>query len=185
MAEITRQDLEDLSTPPSHALFRALHITNPSFDLRSIDVVTDRNNVRKLLSFVNPSSNSNDLEPFTISIEIANDTAIFCRQEPKPHEFIGPLEFRGFGHEFEKVYTKSQLNGSTGHHRIITYRFGGLNFIVRHETDGYVATTMTQSSSSKKSKDDSLSDALASLSLSPIASSPNTLLAGSKLTIHK
>jgi len=126
---------------PLEPLFRALYFTNPSFDIRSIVIVTDRNIIRKLLSFINPSSTRNGLEPFTFNIEIAKDTAIFSRVETATHEIIGPKEFRGYGHEFEKAYTTSQINGSTGHHRIISYRFGDLIFIVRHETDGYVDAT--------------------------------------------
>jgi len=246
--EITRQDLEDLPTPPSHTafitdvkhlssynwieaptptiavpgspalwsaprvprqlkkdsgliyiaqnaarhpdsplepLFRALHITDPSFDLRSIDVVTDRNNIRKLLSFVNPGSNTNSLEPFTIGIEVTRNTAILCREEAETQVFIGPHEFQGFGHEFEKAYTKGRVTGSTGHHRIIAYRFGDLKFIVRHETDGYVATTTAQSSSTKEKEHDGLSSMLASLSLSPATGLPTTVPPGSKLTIRE
>ena len=123
---------------PLEPLFRALYTTNPSFDIRSIDIVTDRNNIRKLLSFVNPSLSKGGLEPFAIGVEIVGNTAIFCREEAVTHEIVGPNDFRGFGHEFEKAYTTEQISGSTGHHRIISYRFGGLNFLVRHETDGYV-----------------------------------------------
>ena len=47
---------------PLEPLFRALYIVNPSFDIRSTDVVTDRNNIRKLLSFINPGSTRNALE---------------------------------------------------------------------------------------------------------------------------
>ncbi|KAH7021583.1 geranylgeranyl pyrophosphate synthetase [Microdochium trichocladiopsis] len=169
---------------PLEPLFRALHITNPSFDLRSIDVVTDRNNIRKLLSFVNPGLSSNGLEPFTIGIEVIKNTAIFCREETKTHEFIGLHEFKGFGHEFEKAYTKSRVTGDTGHHRIIAYRFGDLNFIVRHETDGYVATTL-QASSSKGPEYDGLSGMLASLSLSPNTGLSVATSAESKLRIRK
>ena len=171
---------------PLEPLFRALYIVNPSFDIRSIDVVTDRNNIRKLLSFINPSSNRNGLEKFTINIEVTKNTAIFCREETATHEFIGPHEFKGYGHEFENAYTTSQISGSTGHHRIISYRFGDLNFIVRHETDGYVDTdTRITSSSSKELEDDSLSSMLGSLSLSPTNRPPSTTPAGSKLTIKE
>lgn len=90
---------------PLEPLFRALYITNPSFDIRSIDVVTDRNNIRKLLSFIDPSSTTNGLEAFTMIIEVTQDTAIFCRDEIKTLEYIGPQDFRGFGHEFrESIY---------------------------------------------------------------------------------
>jgi hypothetical protein len=69
--------------------------THPSFDIRWTDVVTDRNNIRKLLSFVDPSSTRNGLEAFTINIEITKNTVIFCRDEAKTIEYIGPQEFRG------------------------------------------------------------------------------------------
>ena len=171
---------------PLEPLFRALYIANPSFDIHSIDVVTDRNNIRKLLSFINPSSTRNRLETFTINIEVTKNTAIFCRAETATHEIIGPREFRGFGHEFEKAYTTSQITGSTGHHRIISYRFNDLKFIVRHETDGYVdAGTRRPSSNSKRPESDSLSSMLKSLSLSPTNSPPNTTSAGPKLTIKE
>ena len=79
---------------PLEPLFRALYITNPSFDIRSIDVVTDRNNIRKLLSFVNPNSSKDRLEAFTINIEVAKNTTIFCRADTATQEFIHPHEFR-------------------------------------------------------------------------------------------
>ena len=171
---------------PLEPLFRALYIAKPSFDIRSVDVVTDRNNVRKLLSFVNPGSTRSGLETFTIDVEVTKNTAIFSRVETATQEYIGPHEFRGFGHEFEKVYTTNQISGSTGHHRIVSYRFSGLNFIVRHETDGYVdAGTKLPSSNSKELESNSLSSMLGSLSLSPTDSPPGTTPTGSKLTVKE
>ena len=166
---------------PLEPLFRALYTTNPSFDISSVDIVTDRNNVRKLLSFVNPSLSKGGLEPFAIGVEIVGNTAIFCREEAVTHEIVGPNDFRGFGHEFEKAYTTEQISGSTGHHRIISYRFGGLNFLVRHETDGYVGND-------KESGHDHLSNMLGSLSLSSSNShsTPHcTCSLGSKLTVKR
>jgi hypothetical protein len=163
---------------PLEPLFRALYITHPSFDISSIDVVTDRNNIRKLLQFVNPGSSRHKLETFTINIEVTKTTAILCRAETATHDFIGRHEFKGFGHEFEKAYTTSQVSGSTGHHRIISYRFGDLNFIVRHETDGYVDTSTRISPSSRKEpENDILSSMLGSLSLSPTNPPPGAVLA--------
>lgn len=171
---------------PLEPLFRALFIADPSFDIRSIDVVTDRNNIRKLLSFINPGSTKNGLETFTINIEVAKNTAIFCRAETETYEIIGPDAFRGFGHEYEKAYTTSQISGSTGHHRIISYRFSGLNFIIRHETDGYVdAGKRIPPSHSKEPESDNLSNLLGSLSLNPTSSPPTTSPTGSKLTIKE
>ncbi|OCL08309.1 hypothetical protein AOQ84DRAFT_407104 [Glonium stellatum] len=171
---------------PLEPLFRALYITHPSFDISSTDVVTDRNNIRKLLSFIDPSSTRNGVEAFAMNIEITKNTAIFCRDEAKTMEYIGPQEFRGFGHEFEKAYTITQIDGSTGHHRIISYRFSDLNFIVRHETDGYVDTdTRTSSSTAKNHIPDGLSSMLGALSLSPASNHPGVTPTGSKLIIRE
>jgi hypothetical protein len=171
---------------PLEPLFRALYTTHPSFDIRSTDVVTDRNNIRKLLSFIDPSSSRNGLEAFTIRIEVTKKTAIFCRDEAKTVEYIGPQEFRGFGHEFEKAYTIPQISGSSGHHRIISYRFSDLNFIVRHETDGYIDTSAEVCSSKAKSHtQDDLSSLLGALSISPANLSPGIIPTGSQLLIKK
>ncbi|KAI1458513.1 hypothetical protein F4805DRAFT_424782 [Annulohypoxylon moriforme] len=172
---------------PLEPLFRALFITQPAFDILTANVVSDRNNIRKLLSFIDPSSNRNGLEPFTIDVEITKDTAIFCRMETKTTEVIGPGEFKGFGHEFEKAYTTDDVNGSTGHHRIVSYKFGGLNFIIRHEVDGYVeGRTGTSSSSSRGGGSDDLSNLMGSLSLSTAAgTSKVSTVAGSKLVVRE
>lgn len=123
---------------PLEPLFRALLLTEPSVDLRSIDVVTDRNNIRKLISFVDPGTARGGAEDFVIKVEVVGETALFSREEAEVRQYIAPSEFRGYGHEFEKVYTKEQIQGSTGHYRIVEYRFGGLKFLVRNEVDGYV-----------------------------------------------
>lgn len=150
---------------PLEPLFRALYSTYPSFDIRSTDLVTDRNNIRKLLSFIDPTSSRNRLEAFTISVEVMKDTAIFCRNETNCVEYIGPQEFKGFGHEFEKAYTTAKINGSTGHHRVISYRLGNLKFIVRHETDAFV-DTMVPSFHLRNPTEDDLSSMLGTLCLS-------------------
>ena len=171
---------------PLEPLFRALYSTHPSFDIRSTDVVTDRNNIRKLLLFIDATSSRYGLEAFTINIEVTKNTAIFCRDEVKTSEYIGPREFKGFGHEFEKAYTVAQISGSTGHHRIISYRFSDLNFIVRHETDGYVDTNTGMSSSKAMNQTQgSLSSMLGALSLSSANSHPSNIPTVSKLIIRE
>ncbi|KAI0468753.1 geranylgeranyl pyrophosphate synthetase [Xylaria cf. heliscus] len=156
---------------PLEPLFLALYATQPSFDICSTDIVTDRNNLRKLLSFVQPGAEGDALTPFTIEIEIHKGTALFSRVEERNEEHIPPGEFRGFGHEFEKVYTRQQINGSTGHHRIVSYHFAGMNFIVRHETDGYVAGNVNSRSSA-----DEISSVLESLSLDPNPTRPGLIV---------
>lgn len=165
---------------PLEPLFRAIYVSKPTFDIRTSDVVTDRNNIRKLLTFVDPKSNRNGLEPFTIKLEVIKDTVILCRDETATHEFIGSNEFRGFGHKFEKAYTTNKIEGSTGHHRIVSYRFGSLNFIVRHETDGYDSSE----TNATPSVEDSLSSTLASVSLSSTRAASSPAGPGSKLSVR-
>ncbi|KAJ5855569.1 geranylgeranyl pyrophosphate synthetase [Penicillium soppii] len=169
---------------PLEPLFRSLYLENPSFDIKSIDVVTDRNNIRKLLSFVKPTLNKNDLESFTIQVDMTAETAIFSRKDTATSEFIGSDEFRGFGHEFEKAYTINQVKESTGHHRIISYRLGGLSFLVRHETDGYVRDSKSSVMDAELTGDN-LADILNSLSLTPETTSIDEPSSKSKLTIKR
>ncbi|KAF5228174.1 hypothetical protein FAUST_11281 [Fusarium austroamericanum] len=168
---------------PLEPLFRALYITNPSFDIRSVDVVTDRNNIRKFLAFVNSDLAPGDLEPFTIGVEVIGTTALFRRDETAVTRFIEPHEFRGFGHEFEKAYTAEQVADSTGHHRIIEYQFGGLHFVVRYEADGYVEDAKTDLFQGKTSQDDPLAASMRVISLSPATAISTINPAPSKLVI--
>jgi hypothetical protein len=148
---------------PLEPLFRALYARNPDFELRDIDLVTDRNNILKLLHFVQGSSN----DAFQIQVEIVGSkTALFTRTEVKTTDTI--QNFRGFGHNFKKSYTKRQI-GSTGHHRIINYHFGDMRCIVRHEADGYIddkARPIAVTNAPELT--DGLSDILSRLSISKL-----------------
>lgn len=125
---------------PLEPLLQALHITKPSFDLNKVQLITDRNNLRKLFEAICGEKHSD----FEIAVEIVNNTALFTRLERCTSEIIGSQEFRGYGHEFEKEFTKypSSVKRSTSHHRIVTYNFGGLNMVVRFEADGALPPAM-------------------------------------------
>lgn len=118
-------------------LFRAVLVQDPDFSLRNVDLVTDRGNIRKLLRFVQGSTN----EHFRILVEVVGDgdtsTALFTRVESKTTETI--RGFCGFGRSFEKAYTAREV-GMNGYYRIVRYNLGGLVCVVRHETDGYVSS---------------------------------------------
>lgn len=161
---------------PVEPLFRSLFIENPDFDVRAVDVISDRNNIRKLLQFINPGRDSHKLEPFTINIEVTKNTAILARTQAATTEFIDPRDFRGFGHNFEKSYTISEISKATGHHRVLSYRFAGMSFIVRHETDGYISAT-------NKTAGDSLADVLGGMSLASKSKDKYINFADSKLRV--
>ncbi|KAI6263867.1 hypothetical protein MCOR34_011940, partial [Pyricularia oryzae] len=90
----TAQNLARRPESPLEPLFCAMLLTDPSVDLRSINVVTDRNNIRKLLSFVEPRNGKNGAEDFVINIEIVGKTALFSREEKEARRYIAPNEFR-------------------------------------------------------------------------------------------
>ena len=133
---------------PLEPLLQALYITKPSFDLNKVQIITDRNNLRKLFEVVCGEKHRD----FEIAVEIVNNTALFTRLERCTSEVIGGQEFRGYGHEFEKEFTKypSSVKGSTSHHRIVSYSFGGLNIVVRFEADGALPPAMDPTRSSEQ-----------------------------------
>ncbi|KAF2760115.1 geranylgeranyl pyrophosphate synthetase [Pseudovirgaria hyperparasitica] len=184
---------------PLEPLFRALYLTQPSFDITTVDLVSDRNNLRKLLSFVDPNTPARRRESFTIRVECVKDTIVFCREDTAATTYIGKNEFMGYGHSFEEACTENQVEHGTGHHRIVSYTFHGLKLLVRFETDGYVLDKQDQNphvpSPSKSTStctftppahDDeaSLDALLQTLTISP--SQPPTPLTfpAFKLTIH-
>ncbi|EXF86245.1 geranylgeranyl pyrophosphate synthetase [Colletotrichum fioriniae PJ7] len=63
---------------PLEPLFRAVCAQNPEFEMSDVDVVTDRNNMRKLLPFVEASAS----DSFEIKAEIAGKkTLLLTRVE--------------------------------------------------------------------------------------------------------
>jgi hypothetical protein len=100
---------------PLSPLFAAIDDLG-GYDYKSLDLVTDRNNLRKLLRWATGTAS----EGFRIDIDVAGQTCLFTRREEKDTEVI--QGFRGFGHEYEKAATRSPsgYEKATGHHRIIS-----------------------------------------------------------------
>lgn len=75
---------------------------------------------------------------FRFDAEFIGDSVFFIRKENSPKEVIEGLY--GYGHAFPNAYTnwEKDVRGSVSHQRIIQYSFGGLNFLVRSESDGYL-----------------------------------------------
>ncbi|EFY93992.1 hypothetical protein X797_012311 [Metarhizium robertsii] len=146
---------------PIEPLFRSLFMEHPTFNLHAVD-------------------SSYTLESFTINAEVTQNTTIFCQTEAATSEVIEPNDFRDFGHQFERRYAAAEVSGSTGHHRILSFRFCGMSFVVRHETDGYVKEDAT---GHKVVESDSLTNLLRDLFLNRHDS--YTSIAESKLRIQR
>src|SRR5208282_366650 len=77
---------------PLEPLFRAVYHTLPNFDPTDVDLVTDRNNLRKLLSAV--SSNGDCKEEFRIDVQFLGSTMIFNRWNKSLQENIMSPRYR-------------------------------------------------------------------------------------------
>lgn len=97
------------------------------------DVVACGSTIGNLLRFL-----SGEDKTFRILVELVGETVFFIRRENTPREIIPDVH--GYGHSFPETYTTwdSEVKGSTSHQRVISYRFGGLGFLLRFEGDGYI-----------------------------------------------
>ena len=128
------QNAARYSSFPLEVMFRAIYEMQPEINLDDVDVVICRNTMAKLFDFVTMNSKN-----FEIDVDIIGDKAVFTRKERKTTEVID--EFRGFGHTFPEEFTKwdSEVKGSSSHHRVARYTFGDLNYLLRFESDCYLA----------------------------------------------
>ena len=171
------QNAARIPDAPLEPLFSALFTQNPDFEMASVNVITDRNNIRKLLRFVDGSSS----ESFQIRVQVVEGKrALFTRMDNETTTVI--QGFQGYGRNFEKACTKS-ATGTSGYYRITSFRFGGLQCVVRHETDGYIDDALGQTAVQMQAKTtDSLPQLLETLRLADFASaSTNT----STITVKK
>jgi hypothetical protein len=172
---------------PLEPLFRALYIENPSFGISSVDIISDRSNIYKLLSFVNPRWAARGvLKDFSMRMEFVGGTAILHREDTETQELIGPDDFRGYGHEFKRAHTRNEIPLSTGHQGVVSYSLGSLRLVIRHETNGYLGTETPIRASKQESAGgdiDSLSESIPISQPSVVGDTTTFPSTSSKLTV--
>ena len=93
-----------------------------TFDWSSVDIITDRNGLRKLLRWIAKSSDRfEEARPFRIDLQLAGKkTVLFNRWEKRYREAMPGYTF---GFNFEKASTLPGVDcdDATAHHRIICY----------------------------------------------------------------
>ena len=148
---------------PLEPLFRSIYTVSPTFDPKQINLVTDRNNLRKIMWVISGIH----IEDFRIDIELVGDTLLFTRWEKVTKEYV--VGFRGFGHEFEKWCTTypEALEKSTGHHRVVQYTLAKFKILLRFEVDGYLQSETKKTTSSASQDIDDLTSSLKSVTLGP------------------
>ena len=120
---------------PMAPVVRAIIETNPEFNSASTDLFACGSTLGNLLRFARGVDKA-----FRFNIEVVGETVFFVRKENEPKEVI--KDVRGYGHTFPEAYTtwEQSVRGSETHQRIIRYEFGGLECLVRFESDGYIET---------------------------------------------
>ncbi|KAI6103155.1 hypothetical protein EDD16DRAFT_1727661 [Pisolithus croceorrhizus] len=137
--------------PSLTPIFAAVDSLHDDFRYHNLDLVTDRNNLRKLLRCIDQQRD----KTFRIDIDLLGQTCLFTRREETLVETI--QGFRGYGHQYELAATKPRgSEGEISHHRIICYDFGRLKVLLRYEVD---ACTKPES------EDDSLLASFSALSV--------------------
>lgn len=114
-------------------IFQALAVMKPTFRFDGIDVVLDRNSLRKLLDFTSGRIS----QDFRLELLIVDNTLFIERCERNVRDLVGMTISRGYGRNFEKVFTEHQAasEDSGAHHRVLNYCIGDLNCAVRFEVD--------------------------------------------------
>ncbi|KKY27167.1 putative geranylgeranyl pyrophosphate synthetase [Diplodia seriata] len=123
---------------PFTPLFSSLRTTNPSFSFSDVDLLANRNSLRKLLDFVDGRVG----QTFRIDATLVRNTLVLQRRERSVCAFLPPTngaQHVSFGHGFEAAMTTPSpgLEESTSHHRTIAYNLGELKCVVQFEVDAW------------------------------------------------
>ncbi|KAF2703853.1 hypothetical protein K504DRAFT_391633 [Pleomassaria siparia CBS 279.74] len=134
-AQYVDQNAYRLPQYPFEPIFWALDIMNPHARLNDVDIVCNRNSLRKLLDL----ASGRRPDPFVMHLHLLQETLFITRKERNARNMIRGGGQSGYGHNFEKAFTEADddVHGSTSHHRVVSYDMGGLNCMVRFEVDAY------------------------------------------------
>ncbi|KAK4903885.1 hypothetical protein LTR49_026569 [Elasticomyces elasticus] len=111
-----------------------MDVMNPQRQLDDVDIIANRNSLRKLLDFAAGRSQ----EPFRIDLHLVRQTLFLTRREKSVLIMTGGRRNTGgYGQNFEKTFTTpvAGLESSSSHHRVTKYRLGFLICAVRFEID--------------------------------------------------
>ncbi|KAG6380393.1 hypothetical protein JVT61DRAFT_8511 [Boletus reticuloceps] len=102
---------------PMLPFFAAIDAMNDDFAYADLDLVTDRNSLRKLLRYIDNACTEDD---FRIDVDLVGKTCLFTRQE-EAATLVG--QQTGYGNEYLKAATRAPVgcDKMVDHRRIITY----------------------------------------------------------------
>jgi len=158
---------------PFEPVFASLAIMEPYVVLDEVDIIANRNSLRKLLDF----SAGKKLDTFCMGLHMVGNTLVVSRKERNAQQTIHGAPNAGYGHNFEKTFTMPDhgMGNSSSHHRVIRYHIGPLNCVVRFEVDAYYDDPgVVLDSKSKQPRDEPISTVSAAMAQLNIAGLPPT-----------
>ncbi|KAK4050339.1 hypothetical protein OIO90_005132 [Microbotryomycetes sp. JL221] len=129
---------------PLAPLVAAIKTLEPNYDFKSINIVTDRINLRRLINWASPD-HAADLKDFRIDLDRVGDTMLMTRWEPTNEGGKAAIEqaFRKEALSDPTCYPEDKEVGS--HHRIVELEFLGKKMLVRFPVDACLAEARQRS----------------------------------------
>ncbi|KAH9919324.1 uncharacterized protein B0H18DRAFT_1028382 [Fomitopsis serialis] len=143
----TYEDGQRVPSYPMLPWFYAIDtVTGQAMDWGSVDFITSRNTLRKLLRWTRESKP----DDFRIDTQLAGERTVVFGQWVERMRMKSDSRHPGYGRNFEHESTGvapgcENLN-MTAHTRLVKYNFGGLTMVVGFEVDAYTASASPSNS---------------------------------------
>ncbi|XP_047146382.1 uncharacterized protein LOC100202260 isoform X1 [Hydra vulgaris] len=116
-----------MSRHPMEPMFQAVLLCTPEYDFSSVDLITDRINLRKLFEFVE----GNSKDSFRIDIQMnENDTLMFIRND---ENVILPCQ--DYSIDFKNKFTENGSPEAGSYWNIVTYMLGSIRVMCQAQVD--------------------------------------------------
>ena len=148
---------------PSKPAVLAVFDQHPDVKTDEIDVVACGNTLGKCLDF----ALSHPPSEFQFRGQLVGRTLFIVRTEASPTAIIPDVY--GYGHTFLERNTQwdGEVKNSVSHQRIVRYEFGGLTYLVRTESDGYLPDKLLGSPAARSHASADLQAMMGDTSLGP------------------
>jgi hypothetical protein len=115
-------------------IFQALAVMNPDLRFNDVDIVANRSSLQSLHEFAQGKKK----QEFHLDLNMVGKT-LFMGRKVKDAMTTSPPG--SYGRNFEDQWTTEDLDleDAEGHHRVLKYKFGDLNMVVRIEVDAYIS----------------------------------------------
>ncbi|KAI0070365.1 hypothetical protein K474DRAFT_1776843 [Panus rudis PR-1116 ss-1] len=125
---------------PLLPIFIGASLLNKTIEWPEVDIITDRNNLRKLRQWA-----GGQVEDFRIDIEMVNGKTILMQRWELSKGAKWKAHNAQYGRRFRADTTEREIlnDSKKEHQRVIQYDFGGINMVVRFQVEAYLPSRLT------------------------------------------